>query len=94
MTKIIPRDKQKIYYIQWQDAFSISGWLTEKDLEKEINEDAYICEEIGWIVHEDEREIHLVSRRATWKGGERVDEYGLYQRIPKGWIKKKVQVKI
>lgn len=93
MKKLIPKDKQKLVYLKWQDAHANANWFTPEQLENEINREMYICEEVGWIVHEDKYEIHLCSRRSTWEKSPSV-EYGQYQRIPKAWIlKRKVIVK-
>lgn len=93
MKQLIPKNKQKLIYIQWQDAHSKSGWVTEEDLLKEVEKSMCLCEEVGWIVYEDKDEIHIVSRRGLWMR-EEAPEYGQYQRIPKAWIlKKKVIVK-
>ena len=93
MKQLILKNKQKLVYIQWQDAHHNHQWMTHEMLEKEINREMLIAENIGWIVYEDEKEIHLVSRRITF-AMDGSAEYGLHQRIPKAWIlKKKVMVK-
>lgn len=93
MKKLIPKDKQKLVYIRWQDAHHNGSWMTPSNLEEEVNREMLICENIGWVVYEDEKEIHIVSRRSNWIV-DTADSYGLYQRIPKAWIrKKKVMVK-
>jgi len=88
MEGFIPKEKQELIYLKWQDAHSCSGgWLSEKELKEKIEEEAFICENVGWVVYEDDREIHLVSRRSTWEKDETGDsEYGQYQRIPKTWV--------
>ena len=86
--KIIPKDKQKLIYVKWQDAFEFSGWLTEEQLEEKITQDMNIIEDVGWVVYENKKELHLVSRRGAWdrKNHNNISEYGLYQRIPRTWI--------
>lgn len=92
--KIVEKKNQKLVYLQWQDAHANGGWFTHDGLCKAINNDAFICEEVGWIVYEDYKEIHLCGRRGLW--GKKVldsetmlHEYGMYQRIPKTWIMKR-----
>lgn len=93
MKKLIPKNKQKLAYIRWQDAHSNTGWFDEEQLESEINHEKYIIESIGWIVYEDKDEVHMAARRGLWNKTSR-SQYGLYERIPKAWIlKKKVIIK-
>ena len=92
---MIDKAKQKLTYLKWQDSHSNSGWFSKESLIKVIEKDAWIVEEIGWIVQEDDKEIHLCSRRGCWDKEEKdVDEYGMYQRIPKTWILKRKVIKI
>lgn len=96
---MIQKNKQKLVYIQWQDAHSNGGWFTVDQLNKAISKDAFICEEIGWVVYEDKKEIHLCGRRGMWeKNASDVDtnlhEYGMYQRIPKTWILKRQNINL
>ena len=94
---MIPKDKQKLTYLQWQDAHANGAWFTAEQLEEKIRQEAFICEEVGWIVYEDDKEIHLCSRRGVWdkKSHESsIFEYGAYQRIPKTWILKRKVIKI
>lgn len=95
MKKLIPEDKQKLVYVQWQDAHANASWFTKEELEVEVNRQMCICEDVGWVVYEDKSEIHLVARRLAWKKGPKgPSSYSSYQRIPKAWIlKKKVIVK-
>ena len=93
MRQMISKDKQKLIYIRWQDASHVASWMTPDQLENSINREMLIIEQIGWIVYEDKKEIHIVSRRCLDSIVGSV-EYGMYQRIPKAWIlKKKVMVK-
>jgi len=92
MKQIIPKEKQKLIYIKWQDAHANGGWFNLEQLQKLVDIDMWIVEEVGWIIYEDEKEIHLVSRRGIWKV-DQAAEYGMYQRIPKGWILKRKLVK-
>ena len=94
--KLIPKEKQKLTYLLWQDAHALASWLTTSEIEEKIDQEAFICEEIGWIVYESENEIHLCSRRGTWdiKRITNISEYGMYQRIPKTWILKRKVIKI
>lgn len=93
MKKLIPKDKQKLVYIRWQDAHSNSTWQTEDEITDAINCGMFIIECIGWVIFEDKDEIHIVSKRGLWNQYES-NQYGSYIRIPKAWIlKKKVIIK-
>lgn len=94
--KLIDKNKQQLVYLKWQDAHANGSWFSIEKLEEAISRDAFICEEIGWIVYEDKKEIHLCSRRGTWDKNKTscISEYGMYQRIPKTWILKRRVVKI
>lgn len=91
--QIFKKEDQKLFYIKWHDAYDSNGWFDEDQLNKELNNDFYIIEEVGWIVYEDDKEMCLVSRRGLW-GSERAGEYGLIQRIPKGWILERKEINI
>jgi len=91
---MMPKEKQALIYIKWHDAYANSSWFTPEQLETEIKDKIFIVEEIGWLVAEDDKEIHLVARRSTQDRGEDITEYGSYQRIPKTWILKRIELEI
>ena len=85
MKKLIPKDKQKLVYIRWQDAHTLGGWQTEEEITEAVNHSIFIIESIGWIIYEDEKEIHIASKRGLWNQYDS-NQYGSYTRIPKAWI--------
>lgn len=86
-------NKSKIYLVEWQDAHSVAGWHTNESIKKFIDEERCICINIGWILHEDKDEIVMAHRKLKWsETGD--DEWGLLQKIPKTWIRKKVILKL
>lgn len=95
---MIEKKDQKLIYLKWQDAHANSSWMTEDELKTKIKEEACICEEVGWIVYEDKKEIHICARRLAWRKepykGDGFSEYGMYQRIPKTWILKRKILKV
>jgi len=93
---LIPRDKQKLIYIQWLDAHTSGGWHSENQLKDFINYEDCVCENVGWVVGEDGKNITLACRRMAWSYRNRPDEdeYGLLQKIPKTWIKKRKHLKL
>lgn len=82
-------DKNKIYFVEWHDAYSSSGWHSDEQLYKFVKLDKCICQEVGWILYETDEEIVMGSRTLKWsRDGDY--EWGLLQKIPKAWIKKKI----
>ena len=57
----------KLYFVEWQDAHSASGWHTDKQVEEFINQEKCLCDEIGWLISETKDEIVMAARRLKWK---------------------------
>ena len=83
----------KLTYIQWLDAHSNSGWHTREQIEKFIEESHCITEQVGWVVFEDDKILCIISRKLLWPMEDTV-EFGMIQKIPKTWIKKRKVIKI
>lgn len=83
----------KLVYIEWEDAQSQNGWHTREEV-KEFIEKPIIVNQIGWIFEETRRYIVLIARHAP--GGlftnDDDDSFGNLQRIPKTWIKKRIDL--
>jgi hypothetical protein len=82
----------KPVYIEWEDAFSWDkyGWLDDDRLD-EIKEQSFIVKQLGFITHEDEHKIVIISRFGVFSdNGEKVS--GGVMNIPKPWIKKRVDL--
>jgi len=89
MGKIIPMEEQKLLYIKWLDAHADGGWKNDKELEEWANADDCICEDIGWLVYEDEKCIGMAMRRLVWTDsdpGSHIDQCGGLHKIPRTWI--------
>jgi len=82
-------NKSKIYLIEWHDAHSAAGWHTDEEMKKFINQDKCIAVNVGWILNETKDEIVIGSRTLKWNDKDTC-EWGMLQKIPKAWIKKKV----
>jgi len=91
--KLIPYEKQKLIYLQWMDAYANDNWLSPKEIEDKIKNEGCYIEQIGWIVYEDKKEIHLVARRCGMHKNYS-EQFGNYQRIPKTWILKRKDIKL
>jgi len=82
----------KLIYLEWQDAFGNHSWMTEDDVE-DWSKGESIIKEVGWVYKEDKKSIVLVSRISI-PSSERWDsfQYGQVQKIPKTWIKKRINL--
>mgnify|MGYP007031187538 CR=1 FL=1 len=81
-------DKSRVWLIEWHDAHSASGWHLKHEVERFVNRERCICQNIGWILSETKDEIVLAGRRLKWvEDGDA--EWGMLQKIPKAWIKKR-----
>lgn len=80
---------KKIWLIEWHDAHSAPGWHSKFEVERFIKQDRCICQNVGWILSETKDEIVLACRRMKW-AQEGDTEWGMLQKIPKAWIRKKV----
>lgn len=97
MKECIPVKNQKLIYLKWHDAHSSSGWHTKDQVIKLINQDKCMCEEVGWVVFEDSKEIILAARRLCWKDPDPdfvTGELGLIQKIPKTWVLDRQEIKL
>ncbi len=81
-------ENPKLYNVEWQDAHSDSAWLSKQEVENFINKEKCICQNIGWLISENDSEIVIASRRMKWaEDGDM--KWGMVQKIPKTWIRKK-----
>ena len=78
----------KLYLVEWHDAHSDSSWLSKTQTEEFINKEKCIIQQIGWLISESKDEIVLGCRQMKWvtEGDSR---WGMVQKIPKTWIRKK-----
>ncbi len=77
-----------LYYLRWHDAHSASGWFQKDEVRKFINDERCIVEQTGWIINRSKSEIVMACRRMRW-AKENEPEWGMLQKIPKTWIRKK-----
>ena len=88
-------NKKKIYFIEWHDAHASAGWHLPEEVDKFIDHERCICQEVGWLLSETKNEIVMASRTLKWtKEGSGIPEWGLLQKIPKAWIRKKLLIRI
>ena len=84
-------EDRQLVYIEWHDAFCNTGWLSREDVENAIGNGEEIVRQVGWIYKETKREIILVSRY-TPKKAYTGENFGLVQKIPKTWIRKRINL--
>ncbi len=78
----------KLYFVLWHDAHSGAGWYRPNEVEDFLNEERCLVEQVGWLISEDKYEIVLAGRKCKWaKEGD--PEWGMLQKIPKAWIRRK-----
>lgn len=79
----------KLVYIEWIDAISNSSWFTQEDATQWAKEDDYTVAQVGWILEENKKYLVLAGRQCLADAG--TDEkWGMLQKIPKTWIKKRI----
>lgn len=87
----------KLIYIEWEDACSAAHWQPEEELEDWSKNASPIIEQVGWVYKETSRYLILVSRQGIhiYDGDTVISKsYGLAQKIPKTWIRKRKILKI
>jgi len=80
----------KLVLVIWEDAFHPAScyWHGKEESQDFIKDSEYICESVGWILHEDKRMLTLVSSKSSKSGS-----FMHHQRIPKGTILKVKKLK-
>ena len=76
----------KLVHLTWRDAFHPENckWYGQDDLDEFVMDCDFICENVGWVVHEDKDMITL----ASMVSGDN-KSYSHIQRIPVGCVVKK-----
>jgi hypothetical protein len=92
----IKKENQELIYLKWLDAHSDGGWHSPEEVDNFLNKDDCICENVGWILYEDDKVITLCARRIAWKevATEKDHIFGMLQKIPIAWIvERKILIK-
>lgn len=85
----------KLIYLEWEDAIASQGWHNKKEIEDWSAKDNAIVSEVGWVYKENKTHIILVSRKINELDKDNTYEsYGLLQKIPKTWIRKRKVIKL
>lgn len=64
--------------VRWEDTTNIAEWSTPEEVAAFAADGSWICENVGWVVHEDD-DCVVVAARRTLDGR----HFGLFERIPK-----------
>ena len=83
----------KLIYIEWEDAVSNDEWAYEDVARIWAKTTSLTVKQVGWVLEENKRYLVLVSRRHDWQGGHD-SQFGMLQKIPKTWIRKRKVLKI
>ncbi len=67
--------------LTWQDAQDSDGSWT--DIDDIINHECAVCQEVGWLVHNDQEKIIVMRSRIV---AEELQEGGAYIAIPNSWV--------
>jgi hypothetical protein len=71
--------------VVWLDAETKSGWQDISEAEADFDSTATVCHNIGYLVHENESHVVLIS-------GYNDSEYSEVTKIPRGMVKSMVEV--
>ena len=84
--------KNKLVYIEWGDAVSSgSGWFDGEEVEEWEEDAGWIIRQCGFIISETKKYIFLCAHIKE-EDHFTVKQYGHLQKIPKTWIKKRVNL--
>lgn len=84
-----PKEAQLVY-IEWEDAVSEATWVTDEGLRNWLRDAEQLVRQVGWIVQETKQYVALVGRLC--RTGPGLQDYGMLQKIPKTWIKRRVNL--
>ena len=84
----------KLIYLQWADATSPAEnhWREIEEAKQWAKEDDYWIEQVGWVLEENEKYILLACQKSITVSGVQVEQFGLLQKIPKTWIRKRKNI--
>ena len=83
----------KFVYIRWVDACSdASGWMELEDAIKWANGTKYLVETSGWILKENKEYLLIAQQRGDWSLEDPTYQYANLMRIPKTWIKLRIDL--
>ncbi len=83
----------KLVYIEWEDAAGRNIWMNEKETKDWIKHGKFMVHSVGWIFEETDKYIVLIGQK-TPESSYGDELFTMAERIPKGWIKKRRNIKL
>jgi hypothetical protein len=74
--------------VTWEDTTNVATWQDADDIKEFATDGGWVCQNVGWVVYEDEDCIVLAARRAD----DKQQHVGLAERIPKRSVIDRVDV--
>lgn len=71
--------KDGLYVVRWEDTTNIATWLTPQEVTEFAQGHRWICENVGFLVYEDDDCVVVAGRRANDEGS----HSGLVERVPR-----------
>lgn len=65
--------------VTWEDTTNIAAWQTPEEVAEWAGERGWICQNVGWLVYQDEHCVVIAGRRAM----DHQHHLGLAERIPR-----------
>lgn len=65
--------------VTWEDTTNVATWQDRDEVREFATDGGWVCQNVGWVVYEDDECVVLAARRADDKQG----HVGLAERIPK-----------
>jgi len=86
----------ELVYLQWADATSPTDntWRELEEAKRWAKDDDFWIEQVGWVLEENDKFILLASHKSITKSGIQIEQFGLLQKIPKTWIRKRKTIKL
>jgi hypothetical protein len=86
--KDIDFKKNKLLYVEWQDAITMKeGWYAKEDVIDWGKSEDWLIKQVGYLIKENKKYILLATKFNPQEYGE--NKYSEITKIPKGWIKKR-----
>lgn len=80
-------------YLEWCDAYANSAWHTTEAAVEWAESGDWVIKEMGWIIKET-KEYILFGSRWQPESYYASEKFGLIQKIPKTWIRKRKVLKL
>jgi hypothetical protein len=64
--------------VHWEDTTNVAEWQSHQEVLEFASDGAWICENVGWVLVDNDDCIVLSGRRAG-----KIGQFGLTERIPK-----------